>query len=170
MRTVGKVGALVCGLLVSVLTATGARADTLAASGDRPTAERHCRVVLDRLQAGEQFSRVLSRTCADRPEGLHINAGTLLITWYEHADFGGASTYVEGQYGPCDREGYGIRDVGWLWENNISSYKLWNNCYHARLYTALNYGGSAHLKDGTVINYVGNELNDNIRSLQIWSQ
>src|SRR5688500_12796 len=137
--------------------------------------ERHCRVVLAKLKPAEATSRVLSRTCADRKEDLAINQGTLLMTWYEHRDYGGLSTYVEGDYGPCDSEGYAITDVGgpwdpyypYWWRNGISSFQVFSNCYNVTAWEGVNFGGYRVGSWSGSRKYVGDVANDIIRSLTI---
>ncbi|MFF3443535.1 hypothetical protein [Streptosporangium sp. NPDC002721] len=169
-------------LLVGVLGVPGVQAVAALPSGPSPGPSigvgdplpegKHCRVVLDKLRPGEKISRVLSRTCADRQESLNINQDLLIMTWYQDLNYGGLSTVVEGAYGPCDANGYGIRDTGaWVagWRNIITSYKVWNNCYYSLYYTAINYGGDgSHPVHEGNNSYVGDHFNDRVRSILIW--
>ena|SRR5689334_24208963 len=131
----------------------------------------HCVIVLDKLRPGEQESRIVSRKCAPRVQDLHIQSETLLMTWYQDAGYGGKSTTLIGYGGPCDTAGYGFRDTGagdsW-WRDNISSFMVWNNCLNVRGHELLNYGGKwAYWKYNQ--RYVGDYLNDRIRSIEIWA-
>ncbi|MGP4027456.1 hypothetical protein [Actinomadura sp. 3N407] len=179
MRNSISLASGVVALSATALTATAASANTTSPT-PAPTATsntqtpgdpgtRHCRIVLDRLQPGEKFSRVISRTCSDNQADLGINARVDLMTWYEHADYGGSSTTVKGDYGPCDQEGYGIRDTGiggFEWRLIISSFKVYNNCNWSQAYTNTNYGGTVNIFYQNVRN-VGSDMNDKIRSFII---
>jgi hypothetical protein len=175
VRTLARVAMLVTALLVAQLATAAAQANTgstTAAGGDMK-GQQHCRIVLDKLHPGEQFSKVISQTCADRRDDLHINAGTLLIIWWLHADYQGYSLTIEGAYGPCDLDGYGIRDTGnpwdpfypYWWRNNISSFKLYNSCNYAALYKGINYGGYGDARRGNQSNLGG--MNDQVRSIRL---
>lgn len=142
-------------------------------SSNGPSPKQHCRIVLDKIRPGEKFSRVRSRTCADRQESLGINQSLLIMTWYQDAGFGGISAAIEGSGGPCDAGGYGVRDTDawvWGWSHIISSYKVWNNCYWSLYYTGTNYGGAgSHPAHGGNNYYVGDQFNDQVRSILIWA-
>ncbi|KAB2352314.1 peptidase inhibitor family I36 protein [Actinomadura rudentiformis] len=148
----------------TVLGATSASAETEPA---KPSG-MHCRVVLDRVQPGEEASRVTSRTCSTDRAELGINAKTLLMTWYEHSNYNGWSTYVEGDWGPCDRVGYKILDTGNTWRNMISSFKVWNSCDNVHAYQETNLKGTNMWYHGNR-SYVGDTMNDKIRSIWIQS-
>jgi hypothetical protein len=155
--TLGALGAALLSIAATGVPAQAAPAET----------GRHCRVVLDELKPGESVSRVVSRTCADNAEDLNVNRASLLTTWYEHADYRGSSTVFEGRFGPCDAEGYGFRDTG-SWGGRVSSYRLYNRCHNARLYTAANYGGSEIHRTGDQSGLPPGH-NDNVRSLRLTS-
>ncbi|MFD3842920.1 hypothetical protein ACFWWC_42895 [Streptomyces sp. NPDC058642] len=48
------------------------------------------------------------------------------MTWYEHAEYGGAGTDIYGDYGPGDADGY-VLSTG-TWWRSISSFITYNNC------------------------------------------
>lgn len=78
-------------------------------------------MVVERVKPGERFSRVKSRTCSDTGRAAVNRSGrTLLMTWYEHAEYGGDNTDVYGDYGPCDADGY-VLSTG-TWWRSISSF------------------------------------------------
>jgi len=135
-------------LLVMVAITTALSGVAPAAAGGKPmpaAAGQHCAVVLDKLRPGQSSSRVLSQACADRADASALTtaaaSSTLLLVLYEHVNFGGASTKIYGAYGPCDAEGYGIRDLG-SWRNKLSSLKGFNWCNVVDLYDNINYGGA----------------------------
>ncbi|SEE24374.1 hypothetical protein SAMN05428938_7575 [Streptomyces sp. KS_5] len=81
----------------------------------------HCSAEVERVKPGEKFSRVKSRTCSDTGTAAVNRSGrTLLMTWYEHAEYGGDNTDVYGAYGPCNADGYVLRTGTW-WRS-ISSF------------------------------------------------
>ena len=69
------------------------------------------------------------------------------MTRYEHAEYGGASTDVYGDYGPCDADGY-------------------VHCDGQQ--TVLNDGRSAVYYYGFGTPYVGDQANDNIGWFKVW--
>lgn len=153
-------------VLLAVVLAFGAFAFAPAAHAASQTAAQaeHCQIVVAKLQPGEQTSRVLSSQCVQGTQPLVAPLGsTLLMSWYKDANYYGASTLIYGYYGPCDSAGYGIAYVGNAWNDVISSFKVWNNCYYSRAYTNSNYGGTCaryHLN----VPWVGSTMNDRISS------
>jgi len=148
-----------------------------AAPVEAPADGRYCVVVIDKLKPGEADSKVLAKKCAATPAARAALAapleGTLLMTWYVDAYYGGGNTEIRSYGGPCDREGYGISDVNdgwgpWGWNDTISSFKTWNNCHDVTAYENINYGGSAWGYNGNV-DYVGDWANDKISSFLIRS-
>ncbi|MFH8468441.1 hypothetical protein [Streptomyces sp. NPDC017991] len=126
----------------------------------------YCSVVVERVRPGEKVSRVKSRTCSDDRTAVARNksAGTLLMSWYQDAGFGGGLTQVYGDYGPCDRSGY-VLDAG-LARYTISSFETYNNCDGQQ--AVLNDGQSAFYYYGYATAYVGDRANDNIGWFKVW--
>jgi hypothetical protein len=164
--------------------------ETTAAIGSaaRDGAVQHCRIVLEKIRPGESESRVYSNDCYGSQQEMlaareiEPHASTLLMTWYIDADYRGTSTYIEGHDGPCDRDGYGIRNVnGWTWGWNdvISSFKAWNHCNFVVGYTDINYGGHSrtwfngngtYAVDALDVGNVGPDMNDKISSFRLQQQ
>jgi len=128
---------------------------------------KYCTVVVEPVKPGEKASRVKSRTCSDdraTAAAARDSARTPLMAWYEHANYGGGSTIVYGDYGPCDGEGY-VLNTG-LWRLSISSFRTFSNCD----------GQQAALNDGiTIIDYygydtpyVGDRANDDIGAFKVY--
>lgn len=135
------------------------------ASAAEPSDGTHCAVVVERVKPGEKFSRVKSRTCSDTGTAAAALSGrTLLVTWYEHAEYGGASTDVYGDYGPCDAAGY-VLTAGVWWRDQISSFITYNNCDGQQ--AVLNNGGAVYYYGFGTPN-VGGQANDNIGWLKVW--
>ena len=169
----GYRAALVAALLGVALVFGVAHAPAAHAASQSITQGERCQIVLAKLQPGEQTSRVLSSQCAQGNQQLAApQSGTLLMTWYVDANYGGRSTNIYGDAGPCDSSGYGISYVNnWTtqnWNDVISSFKVWNNCTWTRAYTNANYGGKCQLYDGNT-SYVGARMNDQISSFWITS-
>ena len=141
-------------------------------------AAQHCVVVLDKLRPGQASSRVLSRTCADRPDAPALTkaakASTLLIVLYEHINYGGASTRITGAYGPCDAEGYGVSALVSSWRNRVSSFKGFNWCNVVELYDGVNYATSIVVSGavGSRLDepWVGSYANDKADSILMYRQ
>jgi len=152
-----------------------------AAGGD---AGQVCGVLLDDLAPGQDESDVLREGCADtqaelEQDVLRTAANTHLMTVYEHADYGGAARVWYGAYGPCDSEGYGIKDLStypWPGQVNmndkISSWRIGaSSCSAVYMYENAYYGGrSGYWHWWNQVGYVGDALNDRISSIFIHYQ
>jgi hypothetical protein len=141
-----------------------------AASQSTAQAEQ-CVMVVDHLQPGERTSRVLWSTCVKGNRHVQIpnictGTRTLIMTWYADIKYGGNSTKIYGCGGPCDSAGYGIGYVGDAWNDIISSFKVWNNCFYSRAYTNSNYGGTCKRYHNNV-SWVGSRMNDKISSFWV---
>lgn len=141
---------------------------TAAAAAPAPQRLPECVIVLAKLKPGEKFSRVISKECArDKKYLSTARASTLLMTLYEHRDYLGQTTQIRGDGGPCDREGYGFRSLGWLWNDVVSSFKTWNGCQYTTAYTNTNYGGEEDYYWTYTVPYVGDRMNDRIESIRV---
>jgi hypothetical protein len=102
---------------------------------------------------------VKSRTCSnDRATAAAASnsARTPLMSWYEHADYGG-------DYGPCDLLGYRL-NTG-LWSRSVSSFRTYSSC---KFQSAYRYEGDyCATYCGYDTPYVGDWANDRIGSFQI---
>lgn len=127
----------------------------------------YCSVVVERVKPGDKVSQVKSRTCSDSrttAAATNSSAATLLMTWYQHADYGGSVTDVYGDYGPCDAAGY-VLDTG-LSRYMISSFRTYNSCDGQQ--AVLNDGQSAVYYYGYGTRYVGDRANDDIGWFKVW--
>ena len=135
------------------------------ASASEKSQGKYCTVVVERVKPGEKASRVKSRTCSDdNSTATRRSAGTLLMTWYQHARFGGDMTHVYGDYGPCDGSGY-LLDTG-LSRYMISSFETYNNCDGQQ--AVLNDGRTTFYYYGSATPYVGDRANDDIAYFKVW--
>ena len=158
---------VICFLVVSAFSIL----PSVHAATQAPATAKHCVMVVDQLHPGERTSRVLSYQCATRNQQLQIPAicigtRTLIMSWYVDANYNGGSTLIYGCGPPCDSAGYGIAYVGDGWNDRISSFKVWNNCFYTRAYTNINYGGTCQRYHNNV-SYVGSTMNDRISSFWV---
>lgn len=137
-----------------------------SASSSGSSEGTYCSVVVERVKPGEKVSRVKSRTCSDdrTTATTSSSAGTLLITWYQHAGYGGGMTHVYGDYGPCDRSGY-VLDTG-MSRYTISSFETYNSCDGQM--AVLNDDPNPVYYYGYATQYVGDRANDNIGYIKVW--
>lgn len=148
----------------------GGKPMPLMTSSAGPSPGSDCQIVLAPLQPGERHSRVLSQQCASPGHRLVAPRATVLImTWYEHIRYGGASTRIYGVYGPCDSAGYGIRGFDEFWDNKVSSFKVWNSCTYTRGYLEKNYGGTNCGRWRGSVDWVGHTYNDKLSSFWVTS-
>jgi hypothetical protein len=147
-------------------TAAGARTDR--------DATRYCVIVVGKAPKGE-ISPVRSTNCdidRDAPTLKRAAAGqTLLMTWFSDIYQSGEFTYVYGDYGGCDAEGYKV-STSWYWGNRISSFLSDNYCNVATGYDYKIAGDhqtwSEHQPCACLtVDWVGSFMNDRIESFWI---
>jgi hypothetical protein len=169
-----RLAAVLVGLLGLILTATPP-----AAAAAKPAGERFCGYVIDRLQKHEDSSRMLRQDCASSKKALEgelgVAADTLLLILYEHANFNtdGLVKYWYGAYGPCDSEGYGIRNISTFFFDINDKISSWQrgaaSCSAVYMYPHSEYRGSpsGYWHWYYQVPYVGDDLNDKISSIHI---
>lgn len=91
------------------------------------------------------------------------------MTWYKDINYGGDSMDAYGSDGPCDQAGYGYSYIIPNWNDAISSFKLFNNCFYTRAYTDRDYHGTCQEYYYDNVSYVGSLMNDKISSFRIAS-
>lgn len=147
-------------VLLGTAAAVPARASAAAAPHE-PREARHCVITL-------RGADVPLTRCGAAAETRAASSGTLLMTWYADAGFGGDATDIRNGDGLCDAAGYGISDIaGFLglgWNDAISSFKTFSNCTVIQGFENSTYGGDNHTWLGDQ-SYVGDEWNDRISSL-----
>jgi hypothetical protein len=137
------------------------------AEGAGPT---HCVLVLDEVKAGESASHVSQHQCFKGPDASaraaaavpRAAAQTELMTWSEHADWGGEYTKVYGNAGPCDAAGYSFSPNSY-WSTHLSSLLVDGGCTKAFL-----SGPRGNGTFGRSVSYVGDTLNDAVTYVKIW--
>ncbi|MDX3798012.1 hypothetical protein [Streptomyces sp. AK04-3B] len=130
----------------------------------------HCVLVLDEVKPGESASHVSLHQCFKGPDASaraaaavpRAVAQTELMTWAEHADWGGAYTKVYGNAGPCDAAGYSFSPNSW-WSTHLSSLLVDGGCTKAFL-----SGPRGNGTFGRSVSYVGDTLNDAVTYVKIW--
>jgi hypothetical protein len=167
--------ALQLGLVLVIALATQVAVTTPAhAAAKSPATHTHCSIVLKRLQPGQKASTVVSRTCVvesvvagkERLSALRQQPemfATLLVVFFEHIDFGGDDSFVYGDFGTCDNEGYGIDDMDGVQDDvdGVSSYQLQGFCNVSEKFSNYNFGGtSSGLIFGQSQPWVGSSWND----------
>lgn len=147
------------------LGASNAHANPLQTAGK---GEKHCIITLDKLQPGQTESRVISHECVfGDQQPVTAQGDYLLMVWYQHKDYYGASTSIKG-VAPCDNAGYGISDTGY-WREFISSYKVFNRCNTSRMFTLPKWSGTGSGVRYSSQRYLGSTFNDNVGSFWIWN-
>jgi len=128
--------------------------------------DQHCVLVVEKVEPGEDASRVVESKCGTDAElRSMVAARARIMIWYSDKNHKGSWTEVFGKDGPCDRAGYTIStDV--IWQNRISSYRVDSNCWNSRIW---NLGNTAQDFAGHVP-YVGNGYNDQVTKFKVWSQ
>ncbi|MFJ5261597.1 hypothetical protein ACIQAC_14160 [Streptomyces sp. NPDC088387] len=139
-----------------------------AAETPKASEGKYCATVVEPVKAGEKVSRVKNRVCADSrasaAAAVRQSASTLLMTWYDNANFGGGWNDLYGNFGPCDSAGY-VLNTG-LWRTSISSFRTYNNCDGQQ--AVLNNGSGVLYYYGYATSYVGDRANDNIETFKIF--
>ncbi|MFE7777044.1 hypothetical protein ACFU5O_24760 [Streptomyces sp. NPDC057445] len=152
------------------LAALGTPALATTGTTGGAASETHCSVVVDKVKPGETVSKVVSRRCFTGPDSAAraraalptAAAETQLMTWAEHADYGGAYTHIYGSAGPCDSAGYSFRPNSW-WSSRLSSFLVHGGCNKSYLSGPRGNGSFT----GSVP-YVGGTLNDAVTYIKIW--
>jgi hypothetical protein len=170
--------ATVVGMLLGVGSTVLAGVPAQAASV--PSESRTCVIVVDKVRPGEQTSHVLRSECASSPTGKaalqrSVSDETLLMIGYEDADYNtttGDSFGWYGSAGPCDLEGYGIRNIGDDWNDKLSSFRTYGNCEEVNLFEHERYN---LFQDGRRGFYVGDTsyvgfMNDLTTSIHVNAQ
>ncbi|MFE1441085.1 hypothetical protein [Streptomyces sp. NPDC058739] len=142
----------------------------LAAPAAPAATTTHCVLVLDEVRAGESASDVSSYRCFEGADASaraaaavpRAAAQTELMTWAEHADYGGTYTKVYGSAGPCDSAGYSFSPNSY-WSTHLSSFLLDGGCTKAFL-----SGPRGNGTFGRSASYVGDTLNDAVTYVKIW--
>lgn len=157
--------------LMAVLFAVFASAPATAAVAHARTTE-YCTVVVKRIHPQRPETTVVHRACASTPTASSLAVPTSqvpIVQVFENADWGGRYVTIDG-YDPCDRYGYTINDLSWAngQVSGISSFAVLNNCTFSSTYHDTNETNFCANADGND-NYVGDQCNDHLYSMRVWS-
>jgi hypothetical protein len=133
----------------------------------------HCQVVLGKATSSTEGSPIVSTKCVHDGEQLMAPASsTLLAIAWDQYNFSGASLNIYGNDGPCDGEGYGIRNVGFIyapgthpgdWNDRIRSWRVFNRCDYSSAFRDQDFGGYCGEYKGPVAD--GSYLDGGITSM-----
>jgi len=95
---------------------------------------------------------------------------TLLVTFFQDADYRGLWDTVGGHDGPCDVAGYSFSNLTLtnFNVNGISSYQLFNNCRFASYWNETGFQGDKRSGVRGNNRYVGAPWNDRVLSMRVW--
>ncbi|TDC39461.1 hypothetical protein E1281_38705 [Actinomadura sp. KC345] len=119
---------------------------------------------------------MLRQGCASSKQELDGTVGaaadTLLLVVYADANYGGLTKYWYGAYGPCDTEGYGIRNLETTFNNINDKISSWSGghsrCNYVNMWEhAVYQGRHAAWHNYTRVPNVGARMNDRISSIQV---
>lgn len=162
----------------AVLAPVSIRSATASVGSASKPATQHCVILVGKAASPGGISPVLYHYCSTVSSedarthmitsrtaiGPFALSADLLMTWFEHSDFFGASTQVFGDDGTCDSAGYRL-DPNPTWANNISSAKGFGQCNHARFTNiAQNFSDDFALP----IDFIGQTLNDNVGTIHVF--
>lgn len=157
---------LIVTLLMVILSfAAFAAVPAAHAASVSTTQTSHCAVVLPPQH--EHTARLL---CAPGNQPVVVPAACItLATVFVDTHYQGASTPLIGCAGPCDAAGYHFDTMPSGFNNNISSYKVFNNCFWIRLYGMANETGACIETFGDVGTLFGTGFNDRTTSMRLAS-
>ncbi|MER6190448.1 hypothetical protein [Streptomyces cyaneofuscatus] len=153
--------------VVGATTCLGVAAPTATATEQQPGAT-HCVTVLNGVDRDAVESTVRSRTCFSGPDAegraqrAAPAAGTQLMLWAEHSDYGGVYDRIYGYDGPCDAAGYSFTPSRW-WSNNLTSFQVMGGC--TKSYLSGPRGNGSFTGQ---VPYVGGTLNDAVTYVKVW--
>jgi hypothetical protein len=130
------------------------------AGAEKADGVQNCQVLLGKAKSAAEGSPIISMECARDGEHLVAPASsTLLAIAFEGYNFGGGSLRINGSDGPCDRAGYGFRNVGQIynpgtnpgyWNDRIRSWRVFNQCDYSSAFVDQDFGGYCREYKGPV--------------------
>ncbi len=157
--------------LMAALVGVFASAPATAAVPHATTTE-YCTVVVKRIHPQQPETTVVHRACASTPTAQALavpHSQVPLVQLFEDANFRFSYVTIDG-YDPCDRYGYTLSDLTWAngQVDGVSSFVVLNNCTFSSTYHDTNLTNFCANADGNV-NYVGDQCNDHLYSMRLWS-
>jgi hypothetical protein len=89
-----------------------------------------------------------------------------LATLYQDINYTGSRYTFCGDYGTCDRAGYGFRDMGGFGNNSLSSFKVYDGCNRTQLFDLNDFRGDSMIYVGSRP-WVGTTMNDRATSFEV---
>ncbi|WP_370068541.1 hypothetical protein [Streptacidiphilus sp. MAP5-3] len=145
------------------------------ASAITHVSHRSCAVVVSKAGSAGHRSHIIKTVCAESPDAKALRAvrsgNTLLVTFWEDANFGGLQTSIYGASGPCDSSGYTFNDTSGAngLVNGISSYRVYNSCNLSAIWTESGQNGYGSGNRRGDVSYVGDQWNDSVNSMKVWN-
>ncbi|QKV72389.1 hypothetical protein [Amycolatopsis sp. Hca4] len=127
--------------------------------GVSPELDRYCSSV-----SGDDARRHLTRPGARTADEAAVAASTLLMTWYENADYGGGSKEIYGSSGTCDHSGYRVTPNS-EWRGKLSSATGFLSCNWAEFANPTQIVKFSHQLP---VDYIGPEVNDNVGLVKVY--
>lgn len=176
----GRMLLVIVGTVATMLATVGignASASTVTAASSN--SQTHCVIVVDKPTGPDGISPDVYHYCSKSrtDPGLNIvgrrvrtPTGTKIISisveimiWYQNASYGGNSTNIYGDNGPCDSAGYRIHP-SYYWETNLSSIQGGHSCTHV---TLTNIGGTYAQGFQLPAHYFGSRLDNDVETIQV---
>ncbi|MDF5751390.1 hypothetical protein [Spongiactinospora sp. TRM90649] len=157
---------LVHALVMTALLVAAPLATSASASATTGGPEK-CIFIADKADPNRK-PKPLRKVCGnEKTVASAVADRSLLMTFYEHANFGGGSSGIYGDYGTCDAAGYTFDFSARYWGWALSSFRVHGRCwltdYNDR------WGTWSPTRAGPVP-YVGDEWNDDIMTFKIRAQ
>lgn len=168
------------GTAITLVTLTPPSSATPTQGTEATGPVKHCVTVIEKLKPGERESRIVERTCttdvqvAEATKARMSSFRSLLVQYFEHPDWKGASDSIYGWGSSCDASGYGIPNTA-PFENRISSWYTYGTCDHTIAWVNTRYGGESVSFPGQSVayprrkdaygNWTGTDMNDIVRSM-----
>ncbi|MEV6487595.1 hypothetical protein AB0M20_02995 [Actinoplanes sp. NPDC051633] len=165
-----KVSVVGATLLAGLVTGAGASPAQAAPSDSVAVASQSglgCTVRIAKLRPGQTESDVVGSTCSSNANVVALSCPEPLATMYADINYLGNRLTYCGDYGTCDRAGYGFRDMGGFGYNTASSFKVYNGCNRAALYDLNDFRGDQMIYVGSRP-WVGATMNDRTNSFRVW--
>ena len=111
--------------------------------GPSDSAEYRCVVVLEPIQPGEQFSKVVETVCSRGPideiNGVSLASSYLIAKFYDYTNYGNLLVEYYGAE-PCSpTASYGVLDLPDNFDNRFASGHSYSDCDHIYVYDRNNY-------------------------------
>lgn len=142
----------------------------------------YCAILVGKTPNGATTSPVLARACSQESprqalEEMEAKAERTLpaqvyksldrvrlMTWFEDANYGGNTTEIYGDDGPCDTGGYRV-EPDWFWKVNLTSVTGTDACDVGRFYTQQ----LDHSETRRLPTHLYPPLNDNVGLVRVWN-